>query len=315
MSAIYKKQAGSVSDMPRVAVLLSSHGRSQYLAAQLQSILDQQGVEPVVFLRRDDPQPVVPDNLPQWADPRVRVLEDGPHLGVAGSFMRLLTLIPPHYEFVAFSDQDDFWLPHKLALAAEQLADCAAEPVLYLGGHTVVDEQLIVLRSGPLAMEVGLANAFIENQVPGCCMVINRRAHEILSQAQPRLLLMHDWWVYLVVAATGQVINDTASTGMLYRQHASNLVGDRRRSLAGELRRVTNKLPKLRHGLITAQLQEFERCHFSGLPTASAKQLGQFMALKHRPLERLCALYQGKYRRHGAGGGPVWAGQFLLGLY
>jgi len=69
--------------------------------------------------------------------------EDG-QLRSTGSFLTLLhTALRDDADYFAFSDQDDVWLPDKLAHAVAALGEVAADrPALYFCDRTLVDESL-----------------------------------------------------------------------------------------------------------------------------------------------------------------------------
>jgi glycosyltransferase involved in cell wall biosynthesis len=105
--------------MPKVSVVIPTYNRSQYLARAIRSVLGQsfQDFEIVVV---DDAST---DNTPQivrsFQDPRIRYFRHDTNRKEAGS--RNTGVQNSLGEYVAFLDDDDEWLPQKLALQVDLL--------------------------------------------------------------------------------------------------------------------------------------------------------------------------------------------------
>src|SRR2546421_12857557 len=101
--------------MDRVVILMSTYNGERYLAPQLDSILAQTGVSPLLWIRDDGSTDQTPRMLHEYSlrDSRVRFYT-GPHIGAAQSFMHAATTCQQQGEYFGFSDQDDIWLPDKL---------------------------------------------------------------------------------------------------------------------------------------------------------------------------------------------------------
>lgn len=146
-----------------------------------------------------------------------------------GSFLALLRLaLGGPAAFFAFSDQDDVWLPEKLAHAVAALADLPqGHPGLYFCARALVDDkltpigQVLAPRRPP-----GFPAALTQNLVPGCCMMLNRAAADLIDASPVPEGTWHDWWAYVVVAAHGGTVIAGNTPDILYRQHSANLVGE-----------------------------------------------------------------------------------------
>jgi glycosyltransferase involved in cell wall biosynthesis len=154
------------------------------------------------------------------ADPRVTVTQ-GERLGAARSFMHLLTTHSGGGRWFAFADQDDVWLPDKLARAVRALAAFDDRPAVYGAVMLQVSERLRPLERTGLPRHVGFRNAVVQNVIPGCTMLFNRAARALAIEHTPDDLQMHDWWVYLVVTAFGSVVFDE-HVSILHRVHTGN---------------------------------------------------------------------------------------------
>ena len=224
--------------MPRVAIVLATFNGAPFLPAQLDSFV-RQTAEWVLYWRDDgstDGTVAVMEAFAAGAGAGrcVRVAEPPGRVGPTDNFMALLRAAG-RVDAVAFADQDDVWLPNKLALGASALA-AHAGPALYCSRQVLVDAALRPLgESGPLRAPPFPA-ALTQNVATGCTVMLNAAAAALVARSRPPSSSLHDWGSYLVVAAHGgQLLADQTPT-VLYRQHPANLVGApgsmRRRALA-----------------------------------------------------------------------------------
>lgn len=214
--------------LPTVAVLLSTYNGEGFLEAQLASLCEQQGVALRIFIRDDGSSDGTLRLLHDQAAriPQIASVTQGVNLGAAWSFLTLLRDVPDGFDYYAFCDQDDVWLPEKLARATEQLSQVAHDvPALYCSQVTCVDHQLTPLGQPRANGDTRFHHLLFENIAFGCTTVMNRAARRSLASNLPRAgVTMHDWWCALVISALGQVLYDSESH-ILYRQHHRNVVG------------------------------------------------------------------------------------------
>ncbi len=116
----------------RIAVLLSTYDGAPYLGAQLASLLAQTCPDWTLLWRDDGSRDETPGIMATWmrGAGRGRCGAVGPsgRLGPTPSFMALLRAAADA-DLVAFADQDDVWMPDKLARGAAALASvCPARP-------------------------------------------------------------------------------------------------------------------------------------------------------------------------------------------
>ena len=229
-------------------------------------------------------------------DPRVEVVA-AENVGLPNAFFRLLDESSDQADLWSFSDQDDVWEPDKLARAVAALEGVAG-PALYCGRVLVVDEHLATLYPHELPLRgPSFANALVQNIALGCTVVVNREAREVLRGRWPQECVMHDAWMYLVLAGTGTVIYDEALL-VRYRQHGRNTVGMGRgpvSRLAGRVRRQLSPEGPGKHG---RQDRELLRTHGALLTSQARDQLESFLAAQATGWGRL------RYAAQGGGAPP-----------
>ena len=216
--------------VPVVRVIMSTFNGAKFLPELLTSVSQQSGASVRWWIRDDGSSDPTQEILKDASSRTNMHISVGSNRGAVSSFLELLQSCPRDADFYALCDQDDVWLPNKLARAAQQLSVCeAGTPSLYCSRLVVVDGLLRRLRLSPLPRRpVGLQNALVENVAIGCTIVMNASALALLQQAtpDPKRVGMHDAWAYLVVSACGTVVFDPVPS-ILYRQHGANVVGSR----------------------------------------------------------------------------------------
>jgi glycosyltransferase involved in cell wall biosynthesis len=227
-----------------VLVLLATYNGERYLREQIDSILAQTDAEVSVLARDDgstDATLAILEEYAQQQPERFAVADAGPSTGTAkGNFLCLLqfALQTSSHPCLAFADQDDVWLPGKLAVelaTMERLEQRwgAATPLLVFSDARVVDAELRVINASLWEQQYAdpvwihrLERILSQNVVAGCTAVINRPLAQ-MALAMPEDAFMHDWWIALLACAFGAAAFVPAPT-VLYRQHNANVVGAER---------------------------------------------------------------------------------------
>ena len=208
-----------------IAILLSTYNGEAYLDAFLDSLAAQTHADWILYWRDDGSTDGTAAKLSAWNGGRaIRVTEPSGNLGVTQSFMTLLRAAADH-PFIAFADQDDVWLPEKLAWAMAKL-DGIDGPALYCARQILVDQTLNRIGlSAPLVGPAAFPASLTQNIATGNTVMLNEPAIALVAASQPPPNTWHDWWCYLLVtAAGGTVLRDDRGV-ILYRQHAENVVG------------------------------------------------------------------------------------------
>jgi glycosyltransferase involved in cell wall biosynthesis len=209
----------------KVAVLMSTWQGERYVEEQLHSILRQLPADGQVIVRDDGSTDRGVERIEAMRDPRITILR-GPNIGFARSFFTLLDAAPADADVILFSDQDDVWLPDKVARAIAHLAPLGDVPALYCSRLRLVDAGLRPLGESPAwPRPPSFRNALTQNIATGCTCAINRAALPLARRyGDLSLVHFHDWWLYLVFSAFGKVVVDPQPT-ILYRQHGANAIG------------------------------------------------------------------------------------------
>lgn len=300
---------------PAVAILLSTYNGAAFLAAQLESFVAQEGVNWTLYWRDDGSADGSAAMVRAFADRagQCREVEAPSRRGVTGSYITLLrAAVTDGAGVVAFADQDDVWLPGKLARGLERLGGNAG-PGLYCSRQVLVDGGLRRIgESAAVVVEPGLGPALTQNIATGCTVMLNRAAAALVGGSEPPAPSIHDWWSYLVVAgAGGRIVADEAMT-VLYRQHGGNAVGappSRGRRAVAAVRRG----PGVFMGVLRAQVSALRGQPGLLCPEARALVEAVDVALAGGVLGRLAVLWRFRLLRQTAAETWLFRVWFLLG--
>ncbi|AGT10133.1 glycosyltransferase [Paracoccus aminophilus] len=215
----------------RITIALASYQGARFLREQLDSIAGQDHRNWNLLVSDDGSD----DGTREIAESFLREghgtggrIIDGPKAGATHNFLALAQKADPD-GWLAFSDQDDVWLPDKLSRAAAFLS-AQSGPAIYAARTTICDEDLNVLSPAPAFMRpLTFRNALIQACLPGNTIVANSAALRLMQAAAPAAaaadVISHDWWAYQLLSGAGAAIRRDTAQVLLYRQHPENVMG------------------------------------------------------------------------------------------
>lgn len=210
---------------------MSVYNSVQFFPEQLDSVMAQKGVECDLLIRDDGSNNSQMDAIIQDIQKRYpgRIsYYKGDNLRPAYSFLDLLQKSGDKYSYYAFCDHDDLWDEDKIYCAVQHLEEMTqSEPnCCFCNFRTCgVDGKDFGISNIPKDFVADSGNVLLANPAPGCCMVINKRARDIVyHRPLPKALVMHDNWMILICSMLGHVYYDNIPH-ISYRQHENNAVG------------------------------------------------------------------------------------------
>lgn len=207
-----------------IQILLSTYNGEKYLTQQLDSLLGQDYPGFNILIRDDGSSDETCKILAayQTKHPNIKVTY-GENIGVTKSYFELVKSADG--DFYALCDQDDIWLPSKLSRAVSKIQTLSNPPSgLYCSALQFVDNNLQPIGQTAPPLYRCLENAVMENIATGCTVVFGEDLRRLFLQADPEKMHMHDWWLYLLAAAFGEVVFDPKSS-ILYRRHDETVTG------------------------------------------------------------------------------------------
>jgi hypothetical protein len=257
----------------RITILLCTRNGAAYLPEQLASYVAQEGVAWDLWVSDDASTDGTREILARFRDAhgggrRIELVE-GPGQGGAANFLTLIARPDLPQGAVALSDQDDVWLPHKLARAVAGLA--AAGPVAIYGAQSLHTDQglRVTGRSRPPHRRPGFAHALMQNAVSGHSLALSAGARRLAARAGVQAVPYHDWWLYQLVAGAGGEVVIDAEAVLYYRQHAGNAMGAHQ-GVGATVTRLGQVLGRGYGGWIAANLAALGRAEPLLVPEARA---------------------------------------------
>lgn len=223
-----------MAHMIPIAILLASYNGERFIGAQLDSLAGQTHRDWRLIVSDDGSSDDTLGVVRRFAaahPSRQIEIRQGPGTGATQNFLSMIDLVEPG-EALAFCDQDDVWLPHRLSqgVAAITASGTSGQGVLHVTRTTICDEDLQELRPAPLfTRPPSFRNALVQACTPANTMLVDPAGVALLKAGRAGAaeadVISHDWWAYqLISGAGGRVIRDPAQT-VLYRQHRSNVMG------------------------------------------------------------------------------------------
>ena len=220
----------------RVSVVLAAYNGGEFIEQQLESILSQSSPADELVVADDGSDDGTLDLVERRfvgrGLPDLIVLPPAETRGVSANFER--AILASSGDLVALSDQDDIWVPDRLARQVEAF-DRRPDLTLF---HT--DADLIDRAGGALGMtlfeSLGVGEGTIatvhrgdafdvllrRNIVTGATVMFRRT---LMTSAAPfPSEWVHDEWLAIIAAATG-VVDVSGNRLIGYRQHGANQIG------------------------------------------------------------------------------------------
>ena len=225
---------------PKVLVLMSTYNGERFLEEQLDSILSQEDVNVSLLVRddgsKDNTCQILSDYALKHQNIELKLCEN---VGFVKSFSELVKMavtLDIDADYYAFADQDDIWMPQKLAMACSVLAmKDNSKPNLFTSNSMQIDaegRELELFHKGP-EPKFRKGNVLVFGTEQGCSMVFNRKAVEIYSEHEPSLT-WHDRWLYHICYFLGSVTYNHQPL-FYYRRHEKNALANHKAgSLEGE---------------------------------------------------------------------------------
>lgn len=223
--------------LPKIAILMATYNGARWLSEQLDSIFAQPDCSIRIFANDDGSSDETLSILAQHrfaANIHVTQNKQG---GAGQNFLHLVQSIDlTGFDYVAFSDQDDIWMPDKISRAIAQIkikkADAYSSNVTAFWAD---GERRLIVKSQPQRKY----DYLFESAGPGCTFVF-RNSTATAFQAFLRecpvgklvKVTLHDWLAYSWVRGTGKKWFIDDFSGLDYRQHENNVLGASRNKMA-----------------------------------------------------------------------------------
>ncbi len=171
---------------PRVTIALATYQGARHLQAQLDSLAAQRGADWRLIASDDGSTDGTLDILHAFADahPGTRIIP-GPRRGATQNFLHLIAHVPAG-DWLALCDQDDVWMPDRLARGLGVIGANPA-PAATSSRTTICDRDMRPLRPAPLyRRRASFRNALVQACLPGNTFLANPAALAIVATRRSR---------------------------------------------------------------------------------------------------------------------------------
>jgi glycosyltransferase involved in cell wall biosynthesis len=215
--------------VPVRSVVLAAYNGERYIGEQLTSILSQLAAVDEIIVSDDASSDGTVAAVGRHADPRIRMIQNRTRVGYVRNFERAIA--QARGDHILFSDQDDVWLPNKVAVVDAALAHKAC----VVSDAVVVDDALRELHASFFSLRgvrgFSILRVFMKPCFIGATMACRKDYLAAMLPFPPNV--PHDFWVTLN-ATLDDTLSIITEPLILYRRHAATAsvsATARRRSL------------------------------------------------------------------------------------
>jgi glycosyltransferase involved in cell wall biosynthesis len=205
----------------RISIVLATFNGEDYLPAQLESYAAQLRLPDELVVcddRSTDATSSILAEFAQRAPFPVRLVQNERTLGASENFAQALALATGDVIFL--SDQDDVWLPRKLARMVEEFAD--EDVFVACCDQALADADLNLVGQTTL-QRIRMAGTSREMWAVGCCTAVR-------ATLRPAMLpvpagMPHDTWIDMLASSLG-VKRTVPEVLQYHRRHGTNTSSD-----------------------------------------------------------------------------------------
>lgn len=280
-----------------ISVVMATYNGVQYLQEQIESILHQT-IPPHEIIICDDASDDGTQEILKAYERKgvIQYYANETRLGVVENFKKGVALAKDG-NYIALSDQDDIWMPHKLVTLQEALSKLEQKesqlnkPCIVYSDLILVDKNKNVLNQSfwnELYHDVHehcLHTLLFGNFVTGCTVMMNTATKPYLFSTPNEIL--HDVWLGFVGNTIGN-IQGIPNPLMFYRQHAQN-----QNYQQGNIKQTKSQLRWLRFKMLFTKNNYLQQEYFIAtsfvekyqtiIAPSQLKIIRRFLATKNRP--------------------------------
>ncbi len=189
--------------MEKVSIIIPTYNRADVLSLSVQSILQQTYADFELLIVDDGSSDNTDIVVESWHDDRIRYLKLPENKGVAAA--RNEGIRQAKYDYIAFQDSDDCWMPDKLKKQMDFFMQNPEADLLYCPYECQkADGTVIFVPDSTIPPEEKQGNIYrhmlLRNTIGTPCVLVRRRCLETSGLFNESLTCLEDWELFLRIA-------------------------------------------------------------------------------------------------------------------
>ena len=247
-----------------ILIILASYNGVKYIKEQVDSILNQVGVHVTLKIFDDGSKDGTVSLISSWKQyDRLELIQNQIPTGSAANnfFNALLSFedsFLEKYDYIAFADQDDIWLPNKMKVAIEKLQ--LEQSDLYMSNLILWEEKTNKKSILNKSYSQKKYDYLFEGGSAGCTYVFTTFFGKELKNKLNSInykdwqFFSHDWFVYFFARIENYKVVIDQNAFILYRVHDTNVHGQLN---TVSLHAIKERLRLIKEGWYFKQAQGF----------------------------------------------------------
>ncbi len=219
----------------KILIILASYNGEKYIKEQVDSILNQVEVNVTLKIFDDGSKDGTVNLVSTWKQyEQLELIQNEIPTGSAANnfFNALLSFedsLLEKYDYIAFADQDDIWLPTKMKVAIEKLQ--SEQSHLYMSNLILWEEKTNKKSIINKSYSQKKYDYLFEGGSAGCTYVFTTFFGKKLKKRLKTInykkweFFSHDWFVYFVARIENYRVFIDQNAYILYRVHDTNVHG------------------------------------------------------------------------------------------
>jgi glycosyltransferase involved in cell wall biosynthesis len=226
---------------PAVSIILPTYNGSRYLAAAIQSCLDQTFADLELIVVDDCSTDESPKIIAEFAkkDPRVRVVRHEQNKRLPGAINTGMSMSRGRY--LTWTSDDNLYRPNAIAEMVDVLEQDPRVGMVY-ANFALIDDSGNVVGPG----FIGPVDSLASINVVGACFLYRREVYDAVGEFDPEMCLVEDWDYWIRVAEKFR-LEPLDRDLYLYRHHEGSLTNQKVAAIRrGERKALERHLPRMR---------------------------------------------------------------------
>jgi glycosyltransferase involved in cell wall biosynthesis len=212
--------------MSKVSVIIPTYNRAEFLRLAIMSVLNQTFQNFEIIIINDASKDHTQEVITHFNDTRIKVIHNHVSKGAAGA--RNIGIMNSNYEYTAFLDDDDEWLPEKLKMQTYLLDNSLPEIGGVCTGYFVIEK----VRGRALSIYPEMNDLFKGNFILTSSILLRRKCFEkcgLFDEGMPTDS-DYDMWIRISKKFSFKVIKNAL---VKYHVHENSLTFNYEKKVRG----------------------------------------------------------------------------------